>query len=192
MSCMPAQALDRAFNTFVPLLYVMWTQSRGTTDASATAALVLEALAFLHFARARHGLYADLVQVSAGLSHMSGAVLVSCDCGVKQGIDLETLSTGPELAIAQTECQHVRCRGRLQLLLRVQRPAVGWQRLCQITRPSLLCGVGPCSQHGWWTRHWRHVCSFFAACWRLVRSACHRYHFVVGFHCMCPLVSARW
>lgn len=59
----PMQALDRAFNTFVPLLYVMWTQVRGTTGAPATAALVLDALAFLHFARSRNALYADLVQV---------------------------------------------------------------------------------------------------------------------------------
>jgi hypothetical protein len=48
----------------MPLLYAMWTHARSTVDASAAAALVLDALAFLHFARARHGLYADLVQVS--------------------------------------------------------------------------------------------------------------------------------
>ena len=61
------QALDRAFNAFVPLLYVMWTQARGTTGASATAALVLDVLAYLHFARSKNALYADLVQVSSNL-----------------------------------------------------------------------------------------------------------------------------
>lgn len=67
MSPISMQALDRAFNTFVPLLYVMWTQARGTKDASATGALVLDALAYLHFARSRNALYADLVQVSSKL-----------------------------------------------------------------------------------------------------------------------------
>lgn len=58
------QALDRAFGTFLPLLFAMWSCWQRTADAGGTAALVLHALAFLHFARARHGLYSDLVQVS--------------------------------------------------------------------------------------------------------------------------------
>lgn len=48
----------------MPLLYAFWAHARGTADAAGTAALVLDVLAFLHFARTPHGLYADLVQVT--------------------------------------------------------------------------------------------------------------------------------
>ncbi len=58
------QILEQAFGTFVPLLFAVWARARGTQDAPAAAALVLEALALLHFACDRHGLHADLVQVS--------------------------------------------------------------------------------------------------------------------------------
>lgn len=58
-----SQALDRAFATAMPLLFAMWTHAQRTVDAGGTAALVLETLACLHFARMQHGLYSDLVQV---------------------------------------------------------------------------------------------------------------------------------